>query len=174
MQANYIDSANTECSPSFSHIESPWIDQSNTECELKFDFFSKSSSSSSSSSSSWLPLPLRSPPQFCWKLTKFAPVLSGLTGLTGLTGSTGLSAPQGKPTDHSSITQHHPHKTGQTCSSQVYVNTETEIPSAKNHPPSSFYNIILIITFANILLLHQTSHKILLFYDLTSRKLGLR
>merc|ERR1719447_965655 len=38
-QANYIDSANTECSPSFSHIESPWIEQSNTECELKFDFF---------------------------------------------------------------------------------------------------------------------------------------
>jgi len=38
-QANYIDSANTGCSPSFSHIESPWIEQSDTECELKFDFF---------------------------------------------------------------------------------------------------------------------------------------
>ena len=40
-QANYKDSANTKCSPSFSHIESPWIEQSNTECELHFNFFSK-------------------------------------------------------------------------------------------------------------------------------------
>ena len=71
LQANYKDSANTKCSPSFSHIESPWIEQSNTECELHFNFFSKfnifliviisiiiillsSSTQSSSSRSPWI------------------------------------------------------------------------------------------------------------------------
>ena len=36
-QANYISSESTSCSPSFSHIESPWIYQSQTDCELQFN-----------------------------------------------------------------------------------------------------------------------------------------
>ena len=40
-QANYKNSANMDCSPSFSHIESPWIEQSLPECVLQFNFTSK-------------------------------------------------------------------------------------------------------------------------------------
>merc|ERR1712062_99276 len=37
-QANYKTSANMDCSPSFSHIESPWIEQSLPHCTLQFNF----------------------------------------------------------------------------------------------------------------------------------------
>ena len=37
-QANYRESANMDCSPSYSHIESPWIEQSLPECVLQFNF----------------------------------------------------------------------------------------------------------------------------------------
>jgi len=37
-QANYKNAANSDCSPSFSHIESPWIEQSLPSCILQFNF----------------------------------------------------------------------------------------------------------------------------------------
>ena len=40
-QANYKNAANTDCSHSFSHIESPWIEQSLPECILQFNFTSR-------------------------------------------------------------------------------------------------------------------------------------
>ena len=40
-QANYKSSANMDCSPSFSHIESPWIEQSLPHCTLQFNFTSE-------------------------------------------------------------------------------------------------------------------------------------
>ena len=40
-QANYRESANMDCSPSYSHIESPWIEQSLPECILQFNFTGK-------------------------------------------------------------------------------------------------------------------------------------
>ena len=40
-QANYKTSANMDCSPSFSHIESPWIEQSLPHCILQFNFTSE-------------------------------------------------------------------------------------------------------------------------------------
>ena len=36
-QANYQNSKASDCSPSYSHIESPWIEQSLPECVLQFN-----------------------------------------------------------------------------------------------------------------------------------------